>query len=112
MGVGGQVFLARLEDLVGGAEIQRFELAPAGQTPLRQTALPYLTSVDRTWTGGMPDQFRTSLHIQVERADRLGGTPIEIINKTLYADELYGRRLTLAVSCSTVMCTAPAWMSR
>jgi RHS repeat-associated protein len=84
-----------IEDVVGGSKITAF-VTPANG--LRQTLLPYATtpapSVQRTWSGGIPDAYRTSLRVQVTKGDATGNYPT-IFDNTLYVDEIYGRKLIL-----------------
>ncbi|MEJ1962983.1 MAG: RHS repeat-associated core domain-containing protein [Gammaproteobacteria bacterium] len=87
-----------LEDLIGGASIDRQVIPEDG---LRQTSLPYTSSVQRTWAGEIPDQFRTSLNVQLSKAFPDNSTPT-IINSTLFADELYGRKLLLSGGFSLI----------
>jgi len=72
---------ATLKDVIGGRYIQ-----PIVQpfTPL--TSLPYEKpgDVPQTWTGNIPNQYRTTLEILI------GG-----IDQTYYSDQIYGHRLTL-----------------
>lgn len=87
-----QVALAsgQIKDLVGGGDIQRYD-PPLGQSGQRITALPYAAVQTRTWTDGIPDAFRTTLRVQLTY--NLAGTYTQIIDKTLFADEIYGRKL-------------------
>jgi RHS repeat-associated protein len=83
----------KLSDLVGGRDISRY-VAPTGG--LRQASLPYsATTVTRTWTGNIPDQFRTALTINLTKAlpPPTGGYTNAIANKLLFVDEIYGRKL-------------------
>ncbi|MDB9999123.1 hypothetical protein OAE16_01630 [Porticoccaceae bacterium] len=69
---------APLVDIIGGQEIQLDNL------PVANSTLPYASSVQRTWNGDIPNQYRTTLRVQFDNID-----------KTLYADELAGIRLRL-----------------
>jgi len=80
---------ASVADVVGGQAINP-QIIPSGG--LRQTSLPYTANVLRTITGDMPNQYRTSLRVQVNKVRPSGG-PTGVIDKTLYVDEIYGRRL-------------------
>jgi RHS repeat-associated protein len=80
------------QDLIGGRKITRYD-PPAGQPGLRQSSIPFSPSVQRTWTGNIPDQYRTSLQVQVTRGSTTGWT--ERINRTYFADELGGRMMVL-----------------
>ncbi|HEU0225848.1 MAG TPA: transglutaminase domain-containing protein, partial [Steroidobacteraceae bacterium] len=79
-------FSKPLEEVVGGKFIQRFE------GMLRQTALPYSPSIQRTWTGDIPDQYRSRLGVKAVYTGAPGTTASDI---TFYLDEIYGRRLGL-----------------
>jgi hypothetical protein len=84
-----------VEDVVGGADIAPF-VTPSGG--LRQTALPYSNwVVQRTWPGDIPDKYRTTLQVRIDK-DVYVYTPPSIVNtllvdKTLFVDEIYGRKL-------------------
>ncbi|HEX4711348.1 hypothetical protein, partial [Phenylobacterium sp.] len=80
---------AAVAGLVGGQTINP-QVIPAGG--LRQLSLPYTTNVLRTITGDIPDQYRTSLRVQVSKARPAGGSS-GVIDKTLFVDEIYGWRL-------------------
>ena len=85
-----------VDDLVGGRSIVRFVTPPGG---LRQTTLPYSGSnVHRTWSAEVPDQYRTSLQVQVTKGHCTNGTYPTIIDHTFYADDIYARRLVLGGS--------------
>ena len=77
-----------IEDIVGGSEIVADPTAS-----LRQTSLPYTSTTQRTWTGNIPDQYRTSLRVQIAKWQPVGTVPPVIIDKLLYSDEIYGRKL-------------------
>ncbi len=77
-------------DLVGGRTITRFD-PPAGQPGLRQASIPFSPAVQRTWTGNIPDQYRTSLRVQVTRGN-LSGSSLRT-DRTLFADDIGGRQL-------------------
>jgi hypothetical protein len=83
-----------MEDLVSGGVV-----VPAPTASLRQTALPYAASVLREWTSGVPDQYRTVLHLTVSMLDPNSGT-IQVMfdNVRFFADETYGRRLTIGTN--------------
>ncbi len=82
-----------LEDVIGGQDIVK-----TGATPIRNGgSLPgFTTAVQRTWdctgstTCGVPDPYRTKVTIALDEGVTFGGITI---NKTLYADEIYGRRI-------------------
>ncbi|MGH8129704.1 MAG: hypothetical protein ACRES3_02500 [Steroidobacteraceae bacterium] len=75
-----------IEDVVGGSEIIRDDAQH------RDTVLPYAATVQRTWTGGIPDQYRTKLQVQITKTRPDASTPT-IINQSLFVDEIYGRKL-------------------
>ena len=68
---------ARLEEIVGGAEI-----TPVGAA-VRQTSLPYQQSVTAEWTE-IPDSYRVSLRVQ-----------FQVIDQSFFVDEIYGKPLNL-----------------
>jgi len=82
-----------LEDVIGGQEIVK-----TGAAPVRNNnTLPgFTTVVQRTWdctgnsTCGVPDPYRTKITIALDEGPTFGGVTI---NKTLFADEIYGRRV-------------------
>ena len=79
-----------IADLVGGTTIQRI---PSPGTAQRLTSLPYTSAVQRTWTGNIPDQYRTGLGLHLTKV-RSTSTDIDVIvNRTFYVDEIYGRKL-------------------
>ena len=77
-------------DLVGGREISRYT-APVGG--LRQTTLPYSSTLTRTWSGNIPDQFRSSLTISLTKFLPTGTYATVLNNVSLFADDIYGRKL-------------------
>lgn len=88
------VAAGEVEDVVGGQDIQRFETPNGG---LRQTSLPYTSAVERSWSGEVPDQYRTTLNIQIEKLIASGTWPV-IINRLVYVDETYGRKIVVEPS--------------
>jgi RHS repeat-associated protein len=71
---------AQTEDIVSGGRIDTNYSPPIG------ASLPYTTpSTFVTWTGDIPDKYRTTLTVQF-----LG------LNQVFYADELYGKDLRVA----------------
>jgi RHS repeat-associated protein len=93
----------KLSELVGGRDIMRFVETPPN-TALRQASLPYPSAPTRTWAartwingvsaGGVPDQFRTSLTINLTKAlPAPGGYANAVNNLTLFVDDIYGRKL-------------------
>ncbi|TWB09206.1 RHS repeat-associated protein [Nitrospirillum amazonense] len=79
-----------IQDLVGGGVIVRQD------GPVRQTSLPYGSAATHTWTM-IPDQYRTSLRVQIFRpvANMTTGTlnTVSMADVTLFVDEIYGRKL-------------------
>lgn len=69
---------APIEAIVGG------ELPDTTYAPVAGSSLPYTATSQFTWTGDVPDQFRTLFKLGCN------GPPT-----TLYADELAGRRVTI-----------------
>src|SRR5437879_3236072 len=78
----------QIKDLTGGGDIQRF-VAPAGGQ--RITTFPYPAHATWTWSGNIPDQFRTTLRLQLTY--NVAGTLTPILDKTLFVDEIYARKL-------------------
>jgi YD repeat-containing protein len=70
-----------LEDLIGGKIIDRSAVFTPG------TTLPYTSSVQYTWSGDIPDQYRTTLRVQFDNIDQ-----------TIFVDELSGKRLKIWAS--------------
>lgn len=107
---------AEIEEVVGGKKIERY-VTPAGG--LRQTSLPYQTTplpaVQRTWTGNIPDQYRTSLRVQITKKRPPIAVPpyivpdAVIVNRLLYVDEIYGRKLTLTTNFNTLGTSTTYW---
>lgn len=81
----------QIEDLISGQDIARYDPPSGG---LRQASLPYTSAVQRTWSGGIPDQYRTTLQVQLTKAQPDASFPT-IIDKTLYIDEVASRKLTM-----------------
>lgn len=77
-----------MDNIVGGQEIVRYETPTGG---LRQTALPYTATQQKVWSGRIPNQYRASLRVEITKMRETG--MVTIIDKTLYADELGGRKL-------------------
>lgn len=74
---------ADMRDVIGGPEIIPV-YEPAGG--FRSTSTPYTSVVSHTITGDIPDQYRTSMTIG-------GATTFGSFSRTLWIDEIYGRRL-------------------
>lgn len=69
---------SRVQDIAGGRIIDPTTIPTPGAT------LPYTISTYATWAGKIPDQYRTVLTVGIDN-----------INKALFVDEVYGRRLRL-----------------
>jgi len=79
---------ATVDDIIGGQRIIRFETPSGGQ---RLSSLAG-TVEQHNWPGEIPNQYRTTLRVQVLKfTDQL--TMSVIINEVLYVDEIYGRKL-------------------
>lgn len=82
---------AKIEDVIGGAVLQRSDPAQS----LRQTTLPYSSSVLATWAGGgLPDKYRTTVTVTVDRRTNTDSIVTIFPARTLFVDEIYGRKLT------------------
>jgi len=92
-----------IKDIVGGRSIVRYT-----GSPIRQTSLPYTSSLHRTWAGDVPDQFRTSLRVQITKGGCAGGFP-QIIDQLLYADDIYGQKLLLTGSFTVNGASSTIW---
>lgn len=80
-------------DVIGGRRIQQLTSPSSG---LRQTSLPYSATVQRTWSGDIPDQYRTKLGVELRKDLFASGATLQdqlLISKTLFVDEIYGRKL-------------------
>ncbi len=83
---------AELEDVIGG------ELIDLDNMPTPASTLPYSSSVQRTWTGDIPDQYRTRFgvafdNVALDDTDKSTGTTSD---DALFADEVYGNWLEIA----------------
>jgi len=67
---------AELDDIIGGKRIN-----PAG-LPTPGASLPYGSSLTISWSGDIPNQYRTTLRVQFDNLDT-----------TFYVDEIYSKRL-------------------
>ena len=86
----------RLNDIVGGKTI-----IPITGSPVRQTTLPYISSSQpsgypQNWASTIPNGYRSCLSVRLPPAT----TPVQCSAATsdtmiLYADETYGKRITL-----------------
>jgi len=86
-----------IADVVGGQTVTATSTPANG---LRQVSLPYTSSVLRTITGNVPDQYRTQLTVQITKLRPDTSTPT-IVNKIVYVDEIYGRRLIFDTNFDT-----------
>ena len=78
------------ENIVGGLVINT-----AAAVPATFSSLPYPDTAQYTWTGDIPDQFRTTLTVQVSG-----------INQLTYADETAGSRLRIFATIASGTNTA------
>jgi RHS repeat-associated protein len=84
--------LARLEDIVGG------RVLTLSATPSIGPTLSYVTATQATWSGDIPDQFRTKLRV---RSGPFGVYQSMVLvdyasaDRTFFVDELAGRSLQL-----------------
>ncbi|MDB0047354.1 hypothetical protein N9F21_01890, partial [Porticoccaceae bacterium] len=69
---------AEVEEIIGGHTID------IDNMPAAAASLAYPSAVQRTWSGDIPNQYRTTVRVQFDNLD-----------KTLYADEVSGIRLRL-----------------
>ena len=79
-----------IEDLVGGGEIVPFVTPVGGQ---RLATLPYPNTVLRSWSGNVPDPYRTTLNVQLTALPYASNTYASAMNVTLFADEIAARQL-------------------
>lgn len=82
----------RAVDLVGGKTITLVEAAPGA-------TLPYPASAQASWTGDIPDQYRTTLSVTAPTCSAT----------TFFADEIAARRLSYAGVGSTSGMMAPGF---
>lgn len=80
----------KLIDLIGGREIAHDNVPGTG---LRQTSLPYTSTVTRTWLGNIPDQFRTLMTVNLTKWTTGQVFVNAVTNQPIYIDDVYGRRL-------------------
>lgn len=80
-----------LDQMLGGRAIA----AHAGGA-VRQSSLPYPSTVQHTWTGNVPDQYRTTVLLELGKqfAPSTPSYP-PLLTRSFYADEIYGRRTTI-----------------
>ncbi|MBI3675384.1 MAG: RHS repeat protein, partial [Proteobacteria bacterium] len=95
---------AEMEDIIGGGVINSYT-SPSGG--LRQTTLPYTSTLQHSWSGGVPNQYRTTLEVKPmtwHYSDLTTHSDTVMWDVSLYVDEIYGRRLTIdtAFGSSTV----------
>ena len=67
---------AALDDIIGGARIDTTYYPTVG------ASLPYTSSAQFTWTGDVPDQYRSKLTVQ-----------FDTVGQTFFSDEISSRRL-------------------
>lgn len=85
---------AGMAEIVGGRIIEP-AVRPVGGW--KQTALPYTSAASLTWTGNIPDQYRTTLTVSAVMPGTAHPTPPTVFPATVfYVDEIYGRRLQVA----------------
>lgn len=83
-----------IEQIVGEPVIER---VATGE--LRETSLASAT-VDATWTGHVPDKYRTKLRVELlkdfqDSSSQTGLRRDRIIDSELFVDEIYGRKLII-----------------
>jgi len=93
---------AQLEDIISGGVIVSYTSPTGG---LRQTSLPYSSAVQHSWSGNIPDQYRTTF--RVKGMSTHYNTCSDIIDqqmwdRTFYTDEIYGRLLAIGTDLSAV----------
>lgn len=88
--IGEPYAAGQIDDIVGRQDILPPTNIPA--TGQRITSLPYNGSaVQHTWTGDIPDVYRTTMEIKVYTPNG----PITFLDRKLFVDQTYGRRLAL-----------------
>ena len=87
--INSNLLTAKVDELVGGPSITRYDAAPGG---LRQTVLPYTSTTNSSWTGGIPDQYRTKLTVKTEKRITSNAW-VTMWDRALFADEIYSRRV-------------------
>ncbi len=85
-----------MEDVIGGGDIQAYA-SPVGG--LRQTSAPHGGTAQHTWTE-IPNQYRTTFRVngwvqQWTSLDPPSNYDASMFDLTFYADQIYGRRLTM-----------------
>ncbi len=81
---------AALEEIIGGRR-----LTPYRGPALRQTAIPDQTAVNKTWTGDLPDIYRTKVTIFVQGCGDGQTAPCPSFTYNTYADQIAGKRVAL-----------------
>ncbi|HEY4940167.1 MAG TPA: hypothetical protein VII56_01965, partial [Rhizomicrobium sp.] len=92
---GNGLSAAHLPQIVGGGIVKLF-VSPGGG--LRQTSLPYTTATTLpAWTGGIPDQYRTTLAVSGTLWNYNTGAYVSMSTNPFkfYVDEIYGRALMI-----------------
>jgi len=82
--------LAEMEDVIGGGTIIRVTVPVGG---FRLTSLPYTASAGTTWSGDIPNQYRTSLAVTATDPSNANATAVP--QTSLFVDEVYGRRMRI-----------------
>ncbi|MBX9802004.1 MAG: hypothetical protein K2Y04_04475 [Caulobacteraceae bacterium] len=78
-----------VEDLIGGRQIVEIPTS----TALRQTTLPYTSSVTHSWSN-VPDAYRASVTVQITKVSPSNASVYNTIaDRVLYFDDIYGRKL-------------------
>ena len=87
--VDGRTQSGEIDDLIGGRQIVEIPTS----TALRQTALPYSSSVTHSWAN-VPDAYRASVTVQITKVSPSNASVYNTIaNRVLYFDDIYGRKL-------------------
>jgi len=96
--VKGQGTIQTLDDIVGGETIQRVSVPVGG---FRQAALPYPANGTKTWTGDIPDRYRSTMSFSSEA---LGAW-------SFFVDEVYARQIVLNTNLDWTTATAGTQLS-
>ena len=83
---------SHLQDIVSGGIINGYVSPPGG---LRQTSLPYTSSVQHSWSGDIPDQYRTTLGVSGTAWNYNTNAFVSMFSFGFYVDEIYGRALMI-----------------
>ena len=79
--------LAVAEEIVGGKRLANTTLAAGALLPYTVTS----TLTQLTWTGGIPDSFRTTLRVRFKSESRLNTGNLSGVDQRFFADDLAGR---------------------